>query len=146
MYRISDYTDQFDVVQFLEDHRKFIRRRRKLEAALEDLLYLPSKSDTSGVRGSDVSKPAQTLALKRAAITEELDELDKLLSLYDECLPLLTTREQDVITLFYSEEKSTPITRAAYCRKYLTNETDLYSRDKPEAIEHFRRLAEKRKK
>ena len=144
MYRLSDYSNQFNIYKFLDDHRKFKAIKKKLEAKLDAISLLPSKTDDTGIRGSNKSEPAATIAFRRMAIKDELAEIDRLISLYDTCFGMLTDREQDVITLFYSAQKSTPIKRQEYCRKYLTNETDLYSRDKPNAVDHFRRLVEKR--
>lgn len=142
MYRVRDYCNQFNIVKFLENRYAFLRRRRELETKLENISYLPSKSDDSGVRGSNISELPASIALRRMAIDEEIAEINRLLEMYDYCYAKLTEREQDVITLFFSEHKSTPITRTAYCRKYATNETDLYSKDKPSAIAHFKELIE----
>ena len=142
MYRVSDYSNQFNIHKFLDDHRRFAVVKKKLVAKLETISYLPSKTDDTGIRGSNKSELTASLAMRRMVIEEEIAEIDKLIELYDTCFNKLTEREQDVIALFFSAERSTPIKRQAYCRKYLTNETDLYSRDKPDAIDHFRRLIE----
>lgn len=142
MYRVSDYCNQFNILKFLEEHRKFKARKKELEEKLENISYLPSKSDDSGVRSGSISKIPERLALERLKIMNEISEIDILTGLYDYGFDRLSTREQDVIMLFYSKERSTPIKRTEYCQKYYTNETDLYSRDKPEAVDHFRRIIE----
>ena len=143
MFRVSDYSNQFNIHKFLEDHRRFVAVKKRLLAKLDDISYLPSKKDDTGIRGGEKSELTANLALRRMAIEEEIAEIEKLLDLYDRSFQKLTERERDVIALFFSAERSTSVKRQAYCRKYLTNETDLYSRDKPNAIDHFRRLIEK---
>ena len=142
MYRVADYCNQFNIIKFLEDHRKFKERKQKLETKLQNISYLPSKSDDSGVRSGNISKIPEKLAFERIKIKGEITEIDLLTELYDYGFSRLTEREQDVITLFYSPQRSTPMQRMKYCQKYYTNESDLYSRDKPDAIDHFRRIIE----
>lgn len=141
-YRVSDYCNQFNIIRFLEEHRHFKARRKELEDKLNNISYIPSKSDDSGVRSGNISKIPERLAFERMKIMDEISEIDILTGLYDYGFARLTPREQDVILLFYSQRRSTPIKRTEYCQKYLTNETDLYSRDKPEAVDHFRRIIE----
>lgn len=143
MYKVADYCNQFNIIKFLEDHRKFKRKRDELQRKLENIPLLPSKGeDPTGVRGSGGTSLLETVALRRLPIEEQIAQLDDLLNIYDYAFDRLTKQEQDVITLFYSEERSDPIRRDAFCRKYFTNESDLYSKYKPRAVEHFREIIE----
>ena len=143
MYRVTDYANQFNITKFLEDHRKFKRKRAELQKKLDDIPLLPSKGeDITGVRSGGISSLTETVALRRMNLTEQIAELDDLLDMYDYAFSRLTEQEQDVITLFYSAKRSDPIRRTAFCRKYCTNESDLYSKYKPDAVDHFRRIIE----
>ena len=143
MYRVSDYSNQFNIVKFLEDHRRFKEERDKLQKKLDGISLLPSKNtDVTGVRGGGKSSPTEKLAEQRMSLEDDINELDFLMDMYDFAFERLTPREQDVIGLFYSSKRSNPIRRIAYCRRYYTNESDMYSKDKPQAVNHFRLIIE----
>lgn len=143
MYKVTDYCNQFNILKFLDDHKKFKEDRDDLQNKLDNIPHLPSKGeDVTGVRSTDKKSLTEALALRRIALEEQIAELDSLLEMYDFAYNKLTEREQDTITLFFSAHRSTPIQRENYCRKYLTNESDMYSKDKPQAVEHFRLIIE----
>lgn len=143
MYRVTDYCNQFNIIKFLEDHRKFKDKRDELQRELDNMSLLPSKAtDVTGVRGGGKSSPTEKLAERRISLEEDIEELDFLMDMYDFAFDRLTPREQDVIGLFYSSKRSNPIRRLAYCRKYYTNESDMYSKDKPQAVDHLRIIIE----
>lgn len=143
MYRVTDYCNQFNILKFLEDHRKFKEKRDELKEELDSITHLPSKAtDVTGIRGGGKSSPTEKISERIMSLEDDIAELDFLMEMYEYGFSQLSEREQDVITLLYSSKRSNPLRRTIYCRKYYTNESDLYSRDKPEAVNHFRLIIE----
>ena len=96
---------RFDTEKFIKNLREWRKDREKLLAELESLSELPSVNNESGVRSSDISKPAETQAVRRIEIETEVSDIDECIGVYEYAKAQLSPEEREVFTRFFEPTK-----------------------------------------
>ena len=81
--------------------------KKKLQADLDSISELPSVNNITGIRGSEISEPTSTLALRRMKIQIEIDDIEMCEQAYEYAMAQLTQDERDIIKGFF--EPTMPI-------------------------------------
>lgn len=118
----------FDTEKFIKHLKEWRKDREKLLTELESITELPSVNNTSGVRSSEVSKPAEKLAVRRIEIETEIADIDECIGVYEYAKAQLSPEEKEVFTRFFEPKK--PIWKEIdeYTHGNYTNRIEMYRR------------------
>lgn len=119
---------RFDTELFTKRLRDWRKDREKLLTELESISELPSFNNPSGVRGSDVSKPAEVHALRKIEIEAEIADIDECIGVYEYAKARLSPEEREVFERFFEPKK--PIWKEIdeYTHGNYTNRIEMYRR------------------
>lgn len=119
---------RFDTEKFIKNLREWRKDREKLLAELESLSELPSVNNESGVRSSNISKPAESMAVRRIEIETEITDIDECIGVYEYAKAQLSPEEREVFTRFFEPTK--PIWKEIdeYTHGNYTNRIEMYRR------------------
>ena len=87
---------------------------------------LPSVNNESGVRSGKVSKPAETMAMRRIAIKEELAEIELNEEMLRFGIGTLTASEKELIMGMYFSERRNGVVVWEWGRKHGLNKDYVY--------------------
>ena len=89
---------------------------------------LPSVNNPSGVRSSNISKPAETQAVRQIEIETEIADIDECIGVYEYAKAQLSPEEREVFTRFFEPTK--PIWKEIdeYTHGNYTNRIEMYRR------------------
>lgn len=119
---------RFDTELFIKRLKEWRNDRVKLINSLESLSELPSVNNTTGVRSSDISKPAETQAVRRMDIEAEIADIDECIGVYEYAKARLSPEEREVFERFFEPKK--PIWKEIdeYTHGNYTNRIEMYRR------------------
>jgi len=119
---------RFDTELFIKKLKDWRVDREKLLKRLEAIPELPAVNNHSGVRSSDISKPAENMAIKRAEIETEIADIDECIGVYEYAKAQLSPEEREVFTRFFEPKK--PIWKEIdeYTHGNYTNRIEMYRR------------------
>ena len=118
----------FDTELFVKRLKEWRKDREKLLAELESMSELPSVNNPTGVRSSEISKPAETQAVRMIEVMTEIEDIDECIEVYEYAKAQLTTEEREVFERFFEPKK--PIWKEIdeYTRGNYTNRIEMYRR------------------
>lgn len=119
---------RFDTELFIKRLKEWKQDREKLLRELESMSELPSVNNESGVRGSDISKPAEAQAIRRMDIEIEVSDIDECIGVYEYAKAQLSPEEREVFERFFEPKK--PIWKEIdeYTHGNYTNRIEMYRR------------------
>ena len=118
----------FDTEKFVKHLKEWRKEREMYLTELEGMTELPSVNNPSGVRSSEISKPAEAQAVRRIEIETEIADIDECIGVYEYAKAQLSPEEREVFTRFF--EPSKPIWKEIdeYTHGNYTNRIELYRR------------------
>ena len=118
----------FDTEKFVKHLKEWRKEREMYLTELEGLTELPSVNNPSGVRSSEISKPAEAQAVRRIEIETEIADIDECIGVYEYAKAQLSPEEREVFTRFF--EPSKPIWKEIdeYTHGNYTNRIEMYRR------------------
>lgn len=119
---------RFDTELFIKRLKEWKQERDKLLRELESMSELPSVNNESGVRSSDISKPAETQAVRIIDIETEVSDIDECIGVYEYAKAQLSPEEREVFERFFEPKK--PIWKEIdeYTHGNYTNRIEMYRR------------------
>lgn len=108
----------FDIKSFLKASRHWKSDRERLEQELENLLYLPSVTNNSGIRSKDIAEPTAKTALRSLELQAKIEEIRLNETMLDYALSKLTVDEKSLIDGFFYPRKTIGIFVHDYGRKH----------------------------
>lgn len=118
----------FDTERLIKQLKEWRKEREKLIAELEGISELPSVNNPTGVRSSEISKPAESMAVRRIEIETEITDIDECIGVYEYAKAQLSPEEREVFTRFFEPTK--PIWKEIdeYTHGNYTNRIEMYRR------------------
>ena len=118
----------FDTERLIKHLKEWRKEREKLIAELDGISELPSIDNPTGVRGSEISKPAENMAVRRLEIETEITDIDECIGVYEYAKAQLSPEELEVFTRFFEPKK--PIWKEIdeYTHGNYTNRIEMYRR------------------
>lgn len=118
----------FDTERLIKQLKEWRKEREKLIAELEGISELPSVNNPTGVRSSEISKPAESMAVRRLEIETEITDIDECIGVYEYAKAQLSPEELEVFTRFFEPKK--PIWKEIdeYTHGNYTNRIEMYRR------------------
>ena len=118
----------FDTERLIKHLKECRKEREKLIAELEGISELPSVNNPTGVRSSEISKPAENMAVRRIEIETEITDIDECIGVYEYAKAQLSPEEREVFTRFFEPTK--PIWKEIdeYTHGNYTNRIEMYRR------------------
>ena len=118
----------FDTERLIKQLKEWRKEREKLIAELEGISELPSVNNPTGVRSSEISKPAESMAVRRLEIETEITDIDECIGVYEYAKAQLSPEEREVFTRFFEPTK--PIWKEIdeYTHGNYTNRIEMYRR------------------
>ena len=119
---------RFDTEFFIKRLKEWRKDREKLITELNSISELPSVNNPSGVRSSNISKPAEAQAVRKIEIEAEIADIDECIEVYDIAKAHLTPEENEVFNRFFEPTK--PIWKEIdeYTHGNYTNRIEMYRR------------------
>lgn len=119
---------RFDTELFIKRLKEWRKDREKLITELNSISELPSVNNPSGVRSSNISKPAEAQAVRKIEIEAEIADIDECIEVYDIAKAHLTPEEKEVFNRFFEPTK--PIWKEIdeYTHGNYTNRIEMYRR------------------
>ena len=119
---------RFDTELFIKRLKEWRKDREKLITELNSISELPSVNNPSGVRSSNISKPAEAQAVRKIEIETEIADIDECIEVYDIAKAHLTPEEKEVFNRFFEPTK--PIWKEIdeYTHGNYTNRIEMYRR------------------
>lgn len=99
----------FNPEEFMKNLKGWRKEKERLQDELDSISELPSINNITGVRGSEISDPTSTQALRRMKLQIEIDDIEICEQAYEYAMTKLTQDEQDIIKGFF--EPKMPIWR-----------------------------------
>ena len=124
----------FDTELFIKNLKEWRKEKERLIQELESMSELPSISNESGVRGTDISDPTARQAVKRLEIIEQIEDIEQCERVYEIAKKHLTPEELAVFNVFF--EPKDPIWKEIdrYARGNYTCRMNMY-RDRRKILE-----------
>jgi hypothetical protein len=118
----------FDTERLIKQLKEWRKEREKLITELEGMSELPSVNNPTGVRSSEISKPAENMAVRRLEIETEITDIDECIGVYEYAKAQLSPEEREVFTRFFEPTK--PIWKEIdeYTHGNYTNRIEMYRR------------------
>ena len=118
----------FDTERLIKQLKEWRKERERLIAELEGISELPSVNNPTGVRSSEISKPAENMAVRRLEIETEITDIDECIGVYEYAKAQLSPEEREVFTRFFEPTK--PIWKEIdeYTHGNYTNRIEMYRR------------------
>ena len=118
----------FDTERLIKQLKEWRKEREKLIAELEGMSELPSVNNPTGVRSSEISKPAENMAVRRLEIETEITDIDECIGVYEYAKAQLSPEEREVFMRFFEPTK--PIWKEIdeYTHGNYTNRIEMYRR------------------
>lgn len=120
----------FDIIGFLNASKSWKVKREILEQQLEDISYLPSSNNETGIRGSNISEPPYSITLERQKIQAKIDEIKANEAMLDYGMKRLAKDEIELINGFFFPKKRIGVFVQEYGRKYGIRERGVYDKRK----------------
>ena len=120
----------FNIEKFLKASAEWDTKLEILEQNLEDIPYLPSSNNETGIRGSNISEPPYTITLQRQKIQAQIDEIKRYKEMLDYGMKRLTEDERALIDGFFYPKRPIGIFVEQYGRKYGIRERGVYEKRK----------------
>ena len=95
----------FDTELFIKQLKVWREEKKKLQEKLDAIPLLPSTTNESGVRGSDISEPTARLAMKRIELLDQIKDIEKCERAYDLAKARLTPEELEIFQMFFEPKK-----------------------------------------
>ena len=108
----------FDIKSFLKASRHWKNDRERLQQELDEMLYLPSVTNESGIRSGNIAEPAAKTALKIIEIEDKIKEILLYEEMLDCALAELTADERTLIDGFFYPRKTIGVFVHDYGRKH----------------------------
>ena len=108
----------FDIKYFLKASRHWKNDRERLQQELDEMLYLPSVTNESGIRSGNIAEPAAKTALKIIEIEDKIKEILLYEEMLDCALAELTADERTLIDGFFYPRKTIGVFVHDYGRKH----------------------------
>lgn len=118
----------FDVKSFLKASKHWDGDIKKLNQKLEDISYLPSNNNETGIRGSDISEAPYRIALQRLKIQSEIEEIKLYKEMLRHGMKSLSDEETELINGFFYPKKEIGYFVHEYGRKYGIRERGVYEK------------------
>lgn len=96
----------FDIKSFLKASRYWKQEKKRLERELDNLLYLPSVNNESGVRSGEIANPTAKTALRKLEIQERLQEINLNEEMLAYAFGQLSKDEKNLIDGFFYPTKT----------------------------------------
>lgn len=131
----------FDIKGFLNDSKHWDERLEELNNELNNLSYLPSVDNKTGIRSGETSDLTFSVSLRRLKITAEIEEIKLNKEMLSYALKRIESDERELIDgLFYPKKKKTVFVQE-YGRKYGICETYVYEK-KDRVLYKLKRIIE----
>ena len=133
----------FDTELFIKNLKQWRKEKEKLKQELESISELPSIRNESGVRGSDISDPTSRQAIRRLAIIEQIEDIERCERAYELAKTHLTADELKIFLMFF--EPKEPIWRGIdrYAHENYTCRMNIY-RDRRKILEKLDKIIAKK--
>ena len=133
---------RFDIKSFLKASRHWRRDRERLEEELNNILYLPSVNNESGIRSGNISEPAAKTALRSLELQAKIEEILLNETMLDYALNQLTADEKTLINGFFYPRKTIGVFVHDYGRKHGLCKDYVYA-ERERVLEKMRRIIER---
>ena len=117
---------RFDTVAFLKDSKLWGSKKARLQQELEFMSELPSVNNESGVRSGKISKPAETMAMRRMRLKEQIAELERNEEMLRYGMSTLTNDEKELVVGLYMTDRRNGIVVWEWGRKHGLNKDYVY--------------------
>lgn len=117
---------RFDTVAFLKDSKTWGGKKSKLLQELEFMSELPSVNNESGVRSGKISKPAETMAMRRIKLKEQIEEIERNEEMLRYGMSTLTDSEKELVVGLYISDRRNGIVVWEWGRKHGLNKDYVY--------------------
>lgn len=133
---------RFDIKAFLKASRHWKQDKERLTKELDNILYLPSVTNESGVRSGNIADPAAQTALRSLELQAKIEKI----KLYEEMLKYamnqLTADERNLIDGFFYPRKTIGVFVHDYGRKHGLCKDYVYA-ERERVLEKMRRTIER---
>ena len=133
---------RFDIKSFLKASRHWKRDRERLEEELNNILYLPSVTNESGIRSGNIADPAAKTALRSLELQSKIEEISLNETMLAFALSQLTADEKMLIDGFFYPRKTIGIFVHDYGRKHGLCKDYVYA-ERERVLEKMRRIIER---
>ena len=117
---------RFDTVAFLKDSKTWGGKKSKLLQELEFMSELPSVNNESGVRSGKISKPAETMAMRRIKLKEQIEEIERNEEMLRYGMSTLTDSEKELVVGLYISDRRNGSVVWEWGRKHGLNKDYVY--------------------
>lgn len=133
---------RFDIKSFLKASRHWKRDRERLEEELNNILYLPSVTNESGVRSGNIADTTAKTALRSLEIQAKIEEILLNEEMLNYAISQLTVDEKTLIDGFFYPRKTIGIFVHDYGRKHGLCKDYVYA-EREKVLEKMRRIIER---
>ena len=96
----------FDTKLLIKNLKDWRKEKKKLMDELASISELPSIENKSGIRGTDISDPTSSLAIRRETIRREIEDITLAEEAYEYGKSQLTEEELEVFLRFFEPKKA----------------------------------------
>ena len=132
----------FDIKSFLKASRHWEEDKARLRQEMDDLSFLPSVDNKSGVRSGTPSDMTSQIALRRLRIASLIEEIELNEEMLKCALKQLTEDERRLIDGFYYPKKKIGVFVQEYGREMGICENYVYNK-RNKALDKMRMIIEK---
>ena len=133
---------RFDIKSFLKASKYWKRDKERLEEELNNMLYLPSATNESGVRSGNIAEPAAKTALRSLELQAKIEEILLNEEMLDYAMNQLTADEKMLIDGFFYPRKTIGKFVHDYGRKHGLCKDYVYA-ERERVLEKMRRIIER---
>ena len=140
--RLED-SKHFNAEEFIKNLKKWRRDKEKYLSLLDEIPELPSISNDSGVRSSEISDPTARQAIKRMEIESEIEDIERCEEAYEYAMNKLEESERELMRAFFEPKK--PIWREVeeYTQKHYISPMTMYNQ-RLKVLKKFAQIIEKK--
>lgn len=131
----------FDIKSFLKASRHWKEDKERLKQELDNLLYMPSINNESGIRSGNVAEPTAKTALKSLEIQAKIEEISLNEEMLNYALNQLTPDEKSLIKGFFYPRETIGIFVYKYGRKHGLCKDYVYA-ERERVLDKMRRIIE----
>lgn len=131
----------FDIKSFLKASRYWRSERERFEQELNNLLYLPSVNNESGIRSGNIAEPTAKTALRSLELQAKIEEIKLNETMLDYALGKLTADERSLIDGFFFPKKNIGAFVYDYGRKHGLCKDYVYA-EREKVLDKMRRIIE----
>lgn len=133
---------RFDIKAFLKASRHWKRDKERLQQELNNISYLPSVTNESGIRSGNIAEPAAQTALRSLELQAKLEKILLNEEMLKYAMNQLTSDEKALIDGFFYSRKSRGVFVHDYGRKHGICKDYVYA-ERERVLEKMRRIIER---